>query len=70
MTRITKWLPKFALMATTIMALSTTAEAAEKPNIRVRVVGGAPVGQWFSPEHQFMALTLTPPLSHPPPSAL
>jgi len=35
MTRIRKWLPKLALVATSVMALSATATAAEKPNILV-----------------------------------
>ena len=43
MTRIKKWLPKLALMATTVMALSATASAAEKPNILV--IFGDDIGQ-------------------------
>ncbi|SOB52315.1 hypothetical protein PLUA15_230058 [Pseudomonas lundensis] len=35
MTRIAKWLPKLALVAASVMALSATAVAAEKPNILV-----------------------------------
>ena len=33
MTRIHKWLPKFALVAASVMAISATAGAAEKPNL-------------------------------------
>ncbi|PPA01420.1 arylsulfatase, partial [Pseudomonas sp. MWU12-2312b] len=43
MTRIKKWLPKLALMATTVMALSATAGASEKPNILV--IFGDDIGQ-------------------------
>ena len=43
MTRIRKWLPKFALVATSVMALSATATAAEKPNILV--IFGDDIGQ-------------------------
>lgn len=35
MTRIRKWLPKLALVAASVMAISATAGAAEKPNILV-----------------------------------
>ncbi|MBV4484816.1 arylsulfatase [Pseudomonas sp. SWRI153] len=43
MTRIRKWLPKLALVATSVMALSATATAAEKPNILV--IFGDDIGQ-------------------------
>ncbi|SDP63321.1 arylsulfatase [Pseudomonas reinekei] len=35
MTRIRKWLPKLALIATSVMAISATAGAADKPNTLV-----------------------------------
>ena len=41
MTRITKWLPKLAFMATTVMAMA--ANAADKPNILV--IFGDDIGQ-------------------------
>ena len=43
MTRIRKWIPKLALVATTVMAFSATAGAAEKPNILV--IFGDDIGQ-------------------------
>ncbi|MFU2325900.1 arylsulfatase [Pseudomonas sp. NFX98] len=43
MTRIRKWLPKLALVATSVMAISATAGAAEKPNILV--IFGDDIGQ-------------------------
>ncbi len=43
MTRIRKWLPKAALVATAVMAFSATAGAAEKPNILV--IFGDDIGQ-------------------------
>ncbi|MGE8064767.1 arylsulfatase [Pseudomonas sp. NPDC089569] len=43
MTRIRKWLPKLALVATSVMAISATAVAADKPNILV--IFGDDVGQ-------------------------
>jgi arylsulfatase len=43
MTRIKKLLPKLALLATTVLALSATAGAAEKPNILV--IFGDDIGQ-------------------------
>ena len=43
MTRIHKWLPKFALVAASVMAISATAGAAEKPNILV--IFGDDIGQ-------------------------
>jgi hypothetical protein len=43
MTRISKWLPKLALVATSVMAISATAVAAEKPNILV--IFGDDIGQ-------------------------
>lgn len=43
MTGIRKWLPSFALVATSVMALSATATAAEKPNILV--IFGDDIGQ-------------------------
>jgi arylsulfatase len=43
MTRIRKWLPKLALVATSVMAISATAGAADKPNILV--IFGDDIGQ-------------------------
>src|SRR5471030_1467 len=43
MTRIRKWLPKLALVAASVMAISATAGAAEKPNILV--IFGDDIGQ-------------------------
>ncbi|POF43977.1 arylsulfatase [Pseudomonas laurylsulfativorans] len=43
MTRIRKWIPKLALVATTVMAFSAAAGAAEKPNILV--IFGDDIGQ-------------------------
>ena len=43
MTRISKWLPKLALVAASVMAISATAGAAEKPNILV--IFGDDIGQ-------------------------
>ena len=43
MTRIAKWLPQLALVAASVMALSATAVAAEKPNILV--IFGDDIGQ-------------------------
>jgi arylsulfatase len=43
MTRIRKWIPKLALVAASVMAISATAGAAEKPNILV--IFGDDIGQ-------------------------
>ncbi|MDR6918821.1 arylsulfatase A-like enzyme [Pseudomonas sp. 3296] len=43
MTRIRKWLPKFAIVATSLITLSGTAIAADKPNILV--IFGDDIGQ-------------------------
>lgn len=43
MTSVRKWLPKFAILATSLIALSTTVSAADKPNILV--IFGDDVGQ-------------------------
>lgn len=43
MTRIRKWLPRAALLAASVMALSATAAAADKPNILV--IFGDDIGQ-------------------------
>ncbi|WP_085582466.1 MULTISPECIES: arylsulfatase [unclassified Pseudomonas] len=43
MTRIRKWIPRLALVATSVMALSATAAAADKPNILV--IFGDDIGQ-------------------------
>lgn len=43
MTRIRKWLPQLALVAASVMAISATAGAAEKPNILV--IFGDDIGQ-------------------------
>ncbi|MEK1907567.1 MAG: sulfatase-like hydrolase/transferase, partial [Pseudomonas sp.] len=43
MTRVRKWLPRMALLAVSVMGLSATAGAADKPNILV--IFGDDVGQ-------------------------
>lgn len=43
MTRTAKWFPRLALVAASVMALSATAVAAEKPNILV--IFGDDIGQ-------------------------
>lgn len=43
MTRIPKWLPKLAQVAASVMVISATAGAAEKPNILV--IFGDDIGQ-------------------------